>query len=308
VMRNASNVSDGRRQAVLDAASELGYRPHAMARSLARRRTNMVGVLLSDLHNPYFAELYDGMEAAAHRRGLQVMITTGDRRPAGEWTAVESLLELRMDGIILASTRLDARRIVEASKAVPLALIARPSRAATVDTVVCDDVHGAELAVDHLVSLGHRRIAHIDGGTGAGARSRRRGYERAMRRHGLADSIRVVHGEFTEAAGARAAFTLLGSRTHPTAIFVANDLAAVGALNVLEVAGYDVPGEISLVGFDNAALARIDHISLTTIDQPRFEMGRLAMEALIERLDGRTAPTHVVLPPSLVVRRSTAPV
>lgn len=307
VMRGSRNVSDGRRRAVQAAAEELGYRPHAMARSLAERRTNMVGVMLSDLHNPFFAELFDGMEAAARARGLRLLITTGDRRPAGEWAAVESLLDLRTDGIILASTKLEAKRIDQAARIVPLALVARATRSPAVDSVVCDDVHGAELAVEHLVNLGHRRIAHIDGGTAPGARSRRTGYERAMRRAGLAANVRVRHGEFTEAAGAAAAGALLSGRNRPTAIFVANDLAAVGVLDAVEEHGLRVPVDVSVVGFDNASLARIDHIALTTIDQPRLSMGRMTMEAIIERLDGRSAAVHRTLPPSLVVRATTAP-
>jgi len=212
-----------------------------------------------------------------------------------------------MDGVILASTKLDTQRIAQAARAVPLALVARATRAPTVDSVVCDDVHGAELAVDHLVALGHRGIAHIDGGTGPGARSRRSGYERAMRRAGLASAVRVRHGEFTEAAGATAARHLLAAKRRPTAIFVANDLAAVGALSAIEEHGLRVPEDVSVVGFDNASLARIDHIALTTIDQPRFTMGQMTMKAVIERLDGRTTPVHRTLAPSLVVRATTVP-
>jgi DNA-binding LacI/PurR family transcriptional regulator len=307
VMRGAPNVSDAKRQAVLEAAAELGYRPHAMARSLAQRRADMVGVLLSDLHNPFFAEIYDGLERAAGERGLRLLVSTGGRRRAGELAAVETFLGLRLDGVVLASTVLDARAIEAVASTVPVAMVSRTTRSRLVDTVVCDDGRGAELAVEHLVGLGHQRIAHIDGGSGAGARARRNGYVRAMRRLGLARHIRIEPGEFTEGAGAEAAKRLVTTGERPTAMFAANDLAAVGALSILENEGLRVPGDVSLVGFDNSALARLDAVPLTTINQPRYEMGRLTMQALIERIEGSTDLARHVLQPDLVVRASTGP-
>src|SRR5262245_3114677 len=182
VMRGAPNVSDAKRKAVLEAAAELGYRPNAMARSLAQRRADMVGVLLSDLHNPFFAEIYDGLDSVASERGLRLLVGTGGRRRGAERAAVETFLGLRLDGIVLASTVLDARAIEAAAHAVPVAMVSRTTRSKLVDSVVCDDGRGAELAVEHLAALGHRRIAHVDGGNGAGAATRRGGYVRAMRR------------------------------------------------------------------------------------------------------------------------------
>jgi DNA-binding LacI/PurR family transcriptional regulator len=308
VMRDAPNVSDAKRKAVLDAAAELSYRPHAMARSLAQRHANMAGVLLSDLHNPFFAEIYDGLSSAASALGLQLLVGTGHRQRRGEREAVDTFLDLRLDGIVLASSVLERGHIEAAARVVPVAVVSRAVRSALVDNVVCDDGRGAELAVEHLAALGHRRIAHIDGGSGAGAVARRGGYHRTMRRLGLAARVRVERGEFTEDAGADAARRLLRDGSPPTAIFAANDLAAVGALSVLQEKGMRVPDDVSLIGFDNTALARLDAVSLTTIDQPRFEMGRLTMLTLIERIRGRREAARHVLQPELVVRSSTGPV
>jgi DNA-binding LacI/PurR family transcriptional regulator len=308
VMRGADHVSPGRRQAVHKAAAELGYRPNAMARSLVQRRTHLVGVMVSDLHNPFFADVVAGIQDQAARAGYKVLVNTGNRAAAHEADAVETLLQLRADGIILAAPVLDEEVILRASREVPIVLVGREARAPSIDVVTNDDRAGAEVAVEHCVSLGHRRIAHIDGGQGAGAQARRRGYEAAMRRLGLASFILVVRGTFTEEGGHSGGLALLAQSPPPTAIIAANDLAAIGALNAIEESGRKVPDDVSLVGYDNTSLASLRHISLTTIHQPRLEMGKLSVDTLLERVDeGRTQTRRVVLSPRLVVRASTAP-
>jgi DNA-binding LacI/PurR family transcriptional regulator len=308
VMRGADHVSPGRRQAVTKAAAELGYRPNAMARSLVQRRTHLVGVLVSDLHNPFFADIVAGIQDQAMRTGYKVLVNTGNRAAEREADAIETLLQLRADGIILGSPVLDDDVILRASREVPIVLVGREARGPSVDSVTNDDHRGAEIAVEHCVSLGHRRVAHIDGGHGAGAPDRRRGYEAAMKRLGLGRLLSVVSGTYTEDGGHSGCLLLLAQRPRPTAIFAANDLAAIGALNAIEESGLKVPGDVSLVGYDNTSLAALRHISLTTIHQPRLEMGQLALSALLERVDhDREEPRRVVLSPSLVVRASTAP-
>ena len=308
VMRGADHVSPGRRQAVTKAAAELGYRPNAMARSLVQRRTHIVGVMVSDLHNPFFADVVAGIQDEAARTGYKVLVNTGNRAAAREADALETLLQLRADGLILAGPVLEDDVILRASREVPIVLVGREAHGPAVDSVTNDDHVGAEVAVEHCVSLGHRQIAHIDGGQGAGAPDRRRGYEAAMRRLGLAAHISVVSGFYTEEGGHSGCLVLLGEGPRPTAIFASNDLAAIGALNAIEESGLRVPDDVSLVGYDNTSLAALRHISLTTIHQPRLEMGQLALSTLLERVDGgRAQPRRLVLSPRLVVRASTAP-
>lgn len=303
VMRGAPNVSEEKRQRVLSVAAKLGYRPNAAARSLVRRRTSLLGVLLSDLHNPFFAEVIDGIQAEAAVHGFRTILGTGDRVERSEARALETMFELRTEGLILASPVLPMRTIAAAGREVPTVLVARRSR--TVDSVANDDVAGAALAVAHLASLGHERIAHIDGGEGPGAAERRRGYERAMRNHGLGANVRIVPGSFTEDGGRQGVARLLAGEI-PTAIFAANDLSAIGTLSALAERGVSVPQEISVVGYDNTALAAVRHIDLTTVDQPRPDMGRAAVRLLLERLEGgRREPRRVLMPPSLVVRGTT---
>ena len=306
VMRKSPHVSEEKRAVVLLAAEELGYRPNAVARSLVRQRSYVLGVMLSNLHNPFFADVVDGIEDRALESGYRALFNSGKRIPQREAVALETLLELQTDGLILAGTLLDTKTIDRAGRAVPVVLIARATRSRIVDSVSGDDRAGAGLAVDHLISLGHQLIAHIDGALGAGARRRRAGYTAAIKRHGLEPM--VVAGSYTEEGGAEGVRQLLDTKRSPTAIFAANDLAALGALQALAESGRSVPDDVSLIGYDNAWLAGLQHISLTTIDQPRHQLGATAVELLIERLDeGRTESRHLVLSPSLVVRSTTGP-
>ncbi len=308
VMRGASNVSELRRAAVLRAAEELGYRPNAMARSLASRHPDTIGVMLSDLHNPYFAEIADSIEANARAAGLRIIINTGGRRVDVERQAMEHLLEFRTAGLILVGPVIPAPAIEAAARSTPIVLVTRRTRSAGVDSVMIDEAAAGRLVVDHLTGLGHERIAHIDGGSGAAAGQRRRGYEEAMARAGLAGAVQIVPGEYTEEAGEMGAAALLANGSRPTAVYGANDLVAAGVLAKLERDGVQVPHDISVVGYDNTALAELGRLSLTTVDQPRAEMGRLAVQCLLERVgaERRRAVRHE-LEPTLVIRRTTAP-
>ncbi|MFF0145540.1 LacI family transcriptional regulator [Amycolatopsis sulphurea] len=308
VMRDSPKVSVRRRAAVLAAAEELGYSPHVMARSLASRTSTVVGVLVSDLRNAFFADVVEGLDAAARAAGFDLILTTGGRVPAREQTALRSLLSFRPAGIVLLSPVVPAAAIEAAARQCPVALVSRTSRSRGVDTVNDDGEAGSGLAVEHLVCRGHRRIAHLDGGDAAGAAARRRGFQRAMRGHGL-EPI-VVRSEHTDTAGEKAVQELLSRYPGvalPTALVAGNDFNAVGAISALAEHGLRVPEDVSVVGYDNTSLAALRHLCLTTVDQPRTEMGRLALETLLERVRGeRTEPVRHLLHPSLVVRNTTA--
>jgi DNA-binding LacI/PurR family transcriptional regulator len=308
-MRGAPSVSEARREAVLRAARELGYRPNELARGLVQRRTRTFGVLLSDLRNPFFAEAIEGIKEEAGAARYRTLLNTGDREPEREVEAISTLLERQTDGVILLSPRITEEALEDVARSAPTVLVGRLAEShAGLDCVVNDDPAGATMAVEHLAGLGHRRIAHVTGGNGAGAADRRRGYERAMTRLGLGEHISVAEGDYTEAGGYEGAKELLSRRPLPTAIFAANDLAALGTLSALEEAGVSVPGDVSLVGYDNTNLAALGQISLTSIDQPRHRMGVLAAQLLLERVEsGRTTPRREVLKPRLVARGSSAP-
>jgi DNA-binding LacI/PurR family transcriptional regulator len=308
VIRGEAGVSPKNREAVLEAISELDYRPNVIARSLVQRRTRMLGVMISDLRNPFFGDVVSGIQMRAEELGFRALFNTGERVPTLEEAAIENLLELRVDGLILAAPRVEDAVIERTCRAAPVVVLNRDTSAICSDSVTNDNLAGARLAVEHCASLGHTRIAHIDGGTGAGADVRREGYLQTMRRLGLEDNIVTVEGGFTENGGYRAACELLRLPSLPTAIFAANDISAIGALKALEEAGLQTPADVSVVGYDNTSLAALPQISLTSVQQFGADIGRLGMECLVERIEGRrTTPRHEVVAPTLVVRASTAP-
>jgi DNA-binding LacI/PurR family transcriptional regulator len=308
VMTDPSRVGEASRKAVLEAAGELGYRPNAVARSLVQRRTGVIGVVLSDLHNPFFADVADGIEAAAFDGGYRAMLSSGFLDPKRERSALTTMLELRVDALIIMGSMMKVARIEEFASTLPVTLVGRHILSKVLDSVGTDDVAGGRAAVEHLAALGHSRIAHIHAGSAAGSSRRRRGYEKEMHKRGLDEHIRLFRGDFTETGGARAMAEILSKANVPTAVFASNDAAALGAMEVIDKAGLSIPNDISLIGYDDLALSGLPRISLTTIGQPRTDLGREAIRLVLERLDeGRREARHVVVPPSLVIRSTTGP-
>ncbi len=306
VMNNSSKVSEAKRQAVLHAAEQLGYRPNLHARNLAQARTKTLGMIINDIHNPFFAEVVYGVEAAADDYGFDVLILNGGRDPERERRAVETHLQFQVEALILVGPKLDDDDIIRASAVVPTVVVASGRDNPGADTITTDEERGAALAVQHLVQLGHTDIVHIDGAANISSRARSRGYEKAMRSLGL--EPRTLRGGDDEADAEAAIVDLAETDSMPTAIFAFNDLVAAGALSTLEAAGLRVPDDVSVVGYDNTFIAELNHMSLTTVNQPRHQMGQLAIRTVLERIeDDRTEPTRIDLAPTLSVRRSTAP-
>lgn len=306
VMRGAPNVSDTRREAVNEAADRLGYRPNLHARNLAQRRSGTIGVLINDLHNPFFGEVIDGVEEEAEQRDLRVLILNGGRDPDREARAVETYLQFQVEGIVLVGTRLDDDALISASRAAPAVVVASGWNNVGVDTITNDDEAGAGLAIDHLVSLGHERIVHLDGASNISAAPRRAGYIHAMQRHRLESTV-VAAGD-DEADAGSAVDAVLEMDPVPTAIFAFNDLLAAGVLDAVEDRGLRVPDDMSIVGYDNTFIASLNHLALTTVNQPRREMGRMAVSAIAARIDDdRVETTLHRLEPELVIRGTTAP-
>ena len=308
VMNDSPKVSEEKRTAVLTAARELGYRPNLMARNLAQQRTQTIGVLVNDLHNPFFAEVIDGIEIAAEEHDHRILVLNGRRDPDREREAVETLLQFQVEALALIGPRLEDTELERIGAIVPTVVVASQGDHPGVDCVHTDGQRGAELVIEHLVGLGHRRILHIDGHRNASAHERRDGYERGMRAAGLDELIEIRTGGDDETDAFAVIDQMLAAGPPPTAIFAFNDLLAAGVLDRLDDRQLTVPDDISLVGFDNTFISAIHHLSLTTVNQPRFAMGRLAVEMLLERTQGgRQELVRHTLEPELVVRGTTGP-
>ncbi|MFD3422682.1 LacI family DNA-binding transcriptional regulator [Streptomyces decoyicus] len=326
VLQGSARVSDAKRQAVLEAIEELGYRPNAAARSLVARRTHTVGVLLNDMRNPWFVEVLDGLNSLLQAHGLRMLMADGrlDRRAGQDFA--RTFQELRVDGIVVVGTLPDTDGLAEVAERLPTVIAGNHEpRLPRVDLVANDDERGARLATEHLIGLGHRRIAHI-AGQGLVGELRRRGFESAVRAHGLAASAVVENGDGTEEGGYRAAVRLLNPSRgsgrsvadrpvadrpvgeRPTAVFAFNDISGVGALSAAQELGLEVPADLSLVGYDNTYLARIRHLWLNSVNNASHEVGRRAARCLLDRMERPDAPAgQQLVAPELEIRGSTAP-
>jgi DNA-binding LacI/PurR family transcriptional regulator len=303
VFRDSPRVSETRRAAVLDAARELGYRPNAAARTLVRRRSHAVGILVTDLHNLFLPELAAGLDPVLEEQAYATFVVTGKHRQQTEEAALARLLELRVDGIVCATARLGRAALREASRATAIVNLTRTPQVPRIDSVVGDDHRGATLAVEHLLALGHQRIAMVGDTEERAGADRIRGYRDAMRAAGRTRNIRIVPGGFTETGGYRAACELLSGPNRPCAVFVASDLAALGVLDAALALGVRVPDELSVVGYDNTPIAALRHIGLSSVDQSAAQIGASAGAVLLQRIahPGRRA-RRIVIAPTLVSR------
>lgn len=303
VFRGVDGASDATRERVLAAAAELGYRPDSLAQGLRRHRSRNLGVLFS-LRRPFEVELVENMDPVARELGYDLLL--GAFMPGrGQDAVVDELLRYRCAGLIVVGPELHARDLQPLAREVAVVEVGRGVTRGPVDVIRNDDAVGTRLAVEHLVSLGHRDIAYIDGGDNPGADHRRMGYQSAMTECGLADRITVIPGGYTEDAGAAAGTALLAGGL-PTAVIAANDLCAIGLLDVVLRAGVRVPKDLSVVGYDDARFGRIPGIDLTTVRQDIPGMARAAVRAVVDRLErpDRRAK-HSKLKPTLVVRDTT---
>lgn len=306
ILDGKPGASEDTKQRVLAVAKEIGYRPDSAARLLARGRSRTLGVVM-DVSQLFQAELVTGIYPAAEELGYEVLLSANlpDR---DESVPIDALLSHRCGGLILLGPSSDIGHLTSLVKKAPAVVVGRRlSTHPGLATVRTDDAKGIRLAVDYLVELGHNDIHHVDGGTDPGSAERRRAYLAAMRRHGLSDRANVIRGAHNESAGAIAARSMLAEAQLPTAVIAGNDRCALGLLDVFTRSGVDVPGDLSLIGYDDSRLSDNPRIDLTTVHQDATALAHHAVRLAVALLEGETAESDVVLEPTLVIRGTTAP-
>ena len=306
VLNRQDNVSKETRDRVDEAIRDLGYVPHAGARSLSLARTNAIGVVLPDFHGEFFSEIVRGMDREASRRGYMLLLSNvhaGNEQSANAMRAMRG----RVDGLIVLAPHLSEHELVEALPAgTPAVLINTRDPVGGHPAVRIDNPAGARAVAEHLVALGRKRIVHIAGAAGnAEAQERADAFRTALEAHGGV-SVELIQGDFSEESGEAAIQALLGSGQEFDAVFAANDMMAIGALQALRQAHVRVPEDVAVVGFDDVPLAR--HMGLTTVRVRIAELGERALDRLLSMLAGEQDSNGQELHlPDLVIRSTTDP-
>ncbi|HEV2132250.1 MAG TPA: LacI family DNA-binding transcriptional regulator [Longimicrobiaceae bacterium] len=310
VVNEPQMVNDQTRARVEEAIRALGYRPNRVARRLRVEHglTNLVGLIIPDLQNPFFADIARGVEDVAVQNGYTVLIGNSDENLDKERRYLEVMHAESVDGIILPpNSTSDPVATDFAQSEMPLVFVDRRLSKVKMDTAVTDNVRGAYDAVEHLIRLGHRRIGFIEGRPQVStSRERLAGYRQALEDHGIELDPAIVRvGDSRQESGRHLAEELLALPERPTALLVGNGLMALGALEALHRAELKIPDEMAIIGYDDMPWALALNPPLTVVRQPGYELGSRAMELLLQRIRmPERSTTLVVLEPELIVRRS----
>ena len=289
------------------AVSELGYRPNIVARSLREKKTTIIGLVLSDIANPFFPEIARGVEEKAREHGFNVILCNTDGDPFQEKDSIEILLCRQIDGLIITSAHSTANLSDYRRENCPIVLVNRDPFPGRFDFVGIDNISSARMAVNHLIKLGHQRIANIRGEPASPASfGRYQGYKIALEEGGLSLQENYIKiGYLKYEGGYEAMISFLKEPYPPTAVFCTNDMMALGAIDACAQKGIKIPQDVAIVGFDDIWVASLKTVQLTSVRQPRYQMGVKAVDLIIERIMGKRGKIkRVMLPAELVIRQS----
>lgn len=306
VLNGTAAVSDEKRQAIDRAIADLGFVPDPLARGLAGGKTLSIGVVTQSIDSPFYGVALRGIEDELDKAGYAALFVSGNWNAAEEIRCIGLLRSRRVDGIIVLTGRLSDQVLRAAAKSLPVVVTGRKLKASGLYSLEFDNVAGARMATDHLITLGHRRIACITGDPEhPDALARLRGYREALEQAGLTyDAALVEPGLFHEQSGRLAMDHLLDRRKRFTAVFACNDQMAFGAALALHNRGLRVPDDVSLVGFDDLTGASYAIPPLSTVHHPGYELGRMAAGAVLQMLAGEK-PTATTPPPRFIARESS---
>jgi len=314
-LRGVSDISEATRQRVLMRMKELDYQPNMAARSLATGQSFIVGLIVPDLLNPYFAELAKSLGGELRKHSYSLILASSEDKPEIEQAELRMMLARGVDALLLASCQTSAKGFAAIQKRhIPFVLLDKPFPRFRGDFVGIDDCAGGQLATEHLIQIGRKRLAYI-GSPDLGPEAERfRGFRSTLEHHAMRLTEAFVipqpeHVESSHEAGYQIMSTLLQRKRRPDGVFCHNDVVAIGAMKATLDAGLSIPEDIAFVGFDNVRYSEYLQIPLSSVDQLTGQLGEAAAKLalnLIENRAGRPKPSTVLLKPALVVRQSTA--
>jgi LacI family repressor for deo operon, udp, cdd, tsx, nupC, and nupG len=281
-------VSKETKQKVLDVINQVNYKPHIVARQFRTKETKIILVVVPDITSAFFSEILRGIEHVAVSCGYQVILGDTENNVEREREYINLLFQKQADGMVLLTARLDKSQLEELSSQFPVVLACEYVDGLNIPTVSIDNISSARKATEHLIQLGHRRIAHITGPINVVlSRDRLRGYQQAMMSHDLSiDSVFIQEGDGSFESGYNQMLKLLALEIPPTAVFMFNDEMAMGAIKAAKDCDVKVPEDLAVVGFDHVKMSTIHEPKLTTIDQPKYDIGTTAMKLLLKLING----------------------
>ncbi|MCR1899541.1 LacI family transcriptional regulator [Irregularibacter muris] len=311
VLNHPHTVSSPTMELVLATMEKMQYTPNGLARSLALNRSSTIALLIPNILNPLYPQVAKGIEDVAHQKGYNILLCNTEEKQDKEQDYVEMLLEKRVDGIILTASQLKEKDIQKIkNQNIPLVLIGRNIENMEANMVFTDYYMGAYQMTQHLIEIGYREIAHITGlKCQEESKEKLRGYERAIQEAGISlKNNWIIEGDNEIEGGYLGAKKLLRLKEPPQAIFAANDLMAIGAIDAIKSNGLTIPGDIAIVGFDDIKMASLVEPKLTTISQPVYKMGLIAARLLFESIESKHNEEEfnqkIFLQPKLMVRKS----
>jgi DNA-binding LacI/PurR family transcriptional regulator len=313
VINETATVRPKLRERVIEAIRSMGYQPSALAQGLRKNRTNMLGMVIPDITNPFFPGVVRGVEDVAYKRSFRVILCNADNDPSKEASYVRELRSYHIAGLLIipaVGPDIAGHLRAYASASVPVVCIDRVPDGWKGDAVLVANAEGAYLATRHLIQMGHKRLAVIAGPLKlTNAAERLKGFTRALNEaHIEIEPEFVQEARFDAASGYQAALRLLRMLPRPTAIFACNDLMAFGVLEAARELGLRCPEDLSIAGFDSLEFAKLTDPSLTSVYQPGYQLGATAARLLLQRIDGmRLAPQKILLPTELKRRNSVGP-
>jgi LacI family transcriptional regulator, repressor for deo operon, udp, cdd, tsx, nupC, and nupG len=308
VLNNSPQVTPETRESVLEVIKKLNYQPNLLGRNLRRSETRRILVLLPNISNPFYGRVVKGIEDIGHKNGYNVMLCNTDSDIVREKLYLELLKNRLSDGVILMAPELSKEELNEIGKSYPVVQCSEYREGASVSHVSIDNFAAAHKAVKHLSGLGHRRIGLIScEDSYLSVKAREAGYRKALAEEGMElDPALILKGDFSFKSGLRAARGFLQIKDRPTAIFAISDIMAIGAMRAVKEAGLHVPHDMAVMGFDNISFASMCEPLLTTISQPKYDLGCIAMDLLLKQIRGELKEAkYVCIEHELIIREST---